>query len=165
MERVQTIILILRDVVGVVVNRERAVLDSVRVTSDDRAEERAIGLAVVEVLLGVIVANQDILLLAVAIGDQDGGQTRAIGDQLRGDILRLDSVGLEVIVIGAARGWCRGRGGGRRGSGECKGREPVEGSREVRLEVHPDTEQSSDGKEQGAKNKDQLRRNSRRARE
>ena len=110
MERVQTIILILRDVVGGVVNRERAVLDPVRVTSDDRAEERAIGLAVVEVLLGVIVANQDILLLAVAIGDQDGGQTRAIGDQLRGDVLRLDGVGLEVIVIGAARGWRRGRG-------------------------------------------------------
>lgn len=139
-EGVLAVVLILGDVVGVAVDRERAVLDAVGIATHRRAKVGVVGLRVVQVLDRIIVAREDILDMAVAVIDQHRGQTRPVGNCLDGNALRRDGVAREAAILRAV---------GRRRRGGClrQERQAGEGRREEGFEMHPEAEKSSDEEE------------------
>lgn len=96
-ESVDAVVLILRDMVLITADGERAVLDAIGVPTHNSTEEGVDCLCIIQVGLRVIIANDNILLLAIAIRDHQRYQSSSIGNQLGSDVLRADGVDLEGI--------------------------------------------------------------------
>lgn len=96
-ESISAVVLILRHMVLIRADGERAVLDAIGVPTHNSTEEGVDCLCVIQVGLRIIVANDDILLLAIAIRDHQRYQPCSIWNQLGSDVFRADGVDLEGI--------------------------------------------------------------------
>ena len=97
-------ILTFRDIVLLPIKSESTILNTVGIAADNSTEEGVVCLSIVQILFGVIVAHGDILHVAISVRDQERSQSRPIGDQLGGDLARLNGVFLEVIIMAVSFG-------------------------------------------------------------
>ena len=91
MESVETTMLVFRDMVGVAIDSEGAVPDTIRVSTHYRSEICVVCFSISKVPSGVVIAQDNILDIARSIRHEEGGQTSSIRNEICSNVLSSQS--------------------------------------------------------------------------
>ena len=91
MKSTETTMLVFRDMVGVAIDSEGTILDTICVPTHNRSEICVVCFSISKVLSGVVIAQDNILDIARSIRHKEGDQTSSIRDELCSNVLSCQS--------------------------------------------------------------------------